>query len=93
MALALAATTLLASVQAGERSRSARAEFARANPCPLTNKRAGACPGYVVDHVLPLACGGVDHPDNMQWQTKANGSAKDRIERKGCEKPAGLRGM
>src|SRR5216683_7638817 len=26
--------------------------------------------GYVVDHVKPLACGGVDAPSNMQWQSK-----------------------
>src|SRR5450759_1384238 len=27
-------------------------------------------PGYVVDHVKPLACGSADTPSNMQWQTK-----------------------
>ena len=79
--------------EAGERSRSARAEFVKANPCPATGKPRGACPGRVVDHVQPLACGGVDHADNMQWQTKADAAAKDRLERKGCEKPAGLRGL
>lgn len=41
-------------------------------------------PGYVVDHIVPLACGGADHPDNMQWQTVEDAKAKDRIERKGC---------
>src|SRR5262249_35140777 len=25
--------------------------------------------GYVVDHIVPLACGGADVPGNMQWQT------------------------
>lgn len=28
-------------------------------------QKLGACPGWVVDHVVPLACGGVDHRDNM----------------------------
>jgi len=28
-------------------------------------------PGYVIDHVIPLACGGEDAPSNMQWQTAA----------------------
>ena len=51
-------------------------------------------PGSVVDHVVPLACGGADAPSNMQWQTteEAKGrvlnvglahyqaKAKDRIE-------------
>jgi hypothetical protein len=37
----------------------------------------------VVDHVVPLACGGRGEPSNMQWQTIAEGKAKDKIERKG----------
>jgi phage protein D len=41
-------------------------------------------PGYVVDHIVPLACGGADAPFNMQWQTVADGKAKDRVERVGC---------
>ncbi|MDQ2662806.1 MAG: HNH endonuclease [Candidatus Eremiobacteraeota bacterium] len=43
-------------------------------------------PGYIVDHVVPLACGGADAPGNMQWQTKAAARAKDRWERKGCNR-------
>jgi hypothetical protein len=65
------------------RSRAARAEFMRQHPCPATGKGYGACPGYVVDHVKPLACGGADAPANMQWQTVAEGKAKDAWERKG----------
>ncbi|MCG3773372.1 MAG: hypothetical protein JW395_0178 [Nitrospira sp.] len=41
-------------------------------------------PGYVVDHIVPLACGGADGPSNMQGQTVAEGKAKDKVERKGC---------
>jgi hypothetical protein len=41
-------------------------------------------PGYVVDHIVPLACGGADSPSNMQWQTVAAAKAKDKVERKGC---------
>lgn len=41
-------------------------------------------PGYVVDHIVPLACGGADAPSNMQWQTTAAAAAKDKVERKGC---------
>jgi hypothetical protein len=39
----------------------------------------------VVDHIQPLACGGADAPSNMQWQTKAEGKAKDKWERAGCQ--------
>ncbi len=41
-------------------------------------------PGYVVDHIVPLACGGANAPSDMQWQTIAEGKAKDKWERKGC---------
>jgi hypothetical protein len=41
-------------------------------------------PGYVVDHVIPLACGGADVPSNMQWQTVETAKLKDKTERVGC---------
>jgi hypothetical protein len=41
-------------------------------------------PGYVIDHLKPLACGGADLPSNMQWQTKEAARAKDKVERQGC---------
>jgi hypothetical protein len=41
-------------------------------------------PGYVIDHIKPLACGGLDAPSNMQWQTIAAAKAKDKVERIGC---------
>ena len=37
-------------------------------------------PGYVIDHIVPLTRGGADSPSNMQWQTKADAKAKDRVE-------------
>jgi hypothetical protein len=67
-----------------QRSASAKREFERANPCPATGRTSGSCSGYVIDHVKPLACGGADDPSNMQWQTVAEGKAKDRTERAGC---------
>jgi len=42
-------------------------------------------PGYVVDHIKPLVCGGSDDPSNMQWQTVAEAKAKDKTERIGCK--------
>ena len=46
--------------------------------------RTGPCGGYVIDHVVPLACGGADAPSNMQWQTVVEAKVKDRWERQGC---------
>ena len=37
-------------------------------------------PGWVVDHMVPLACGGPDHPLNMWWQPEEEAKAKDRVE-------------
>jgi hypothetical protein len=34
----------------------------------------------VVDHITPLKRGGADAPENMQWQTRAEAKAKDRVE-------------
>ena len=47
---------------------------------PATGRSSGGCPGYVIDHVQPLKRGGTDTASNMQWQTKEEAKAKDRIE-------------
>lgn len=63
-----------------KRSSAAKREFEHDHPCPSTGKRSGGCPGYVIDHVKALKRGGSDTPSNMQWQTKADAKAKDKIE-------------
>ncbi len=60
------------------RSAEARREFMR-----LTGHPHG-WPGHVIDHRIPLACGGADAPSNMQWQNIAEAKAKDKVERRGC---------
>jgi hypothetical protein len=64
-----------------KRSAAAKDAFKRQQPCQSTGRGSGACPGYVIDHVNPLECGGADDPSNMQWQTIADGKAKDKTER------------
>ena len=66
------------------RSYSAKAAFARVSACPSTGLHKLPCSGYVIDHIRPLACGGADAPSNLQWQTLADGKAKDKWERKSC---------
>lgn len=60
--------------------------FRKAHPCPATRKTAGACPGWAIDHVIPLASCGCDAVSNMQWLPDALKNAgglapKDRWER------------
>jgi hypothetical protein len=95
LALAIAALSLGAPADARiKRSQSAKLAFKAQHPCPATGMSKGPCKGWVIDHVKPLACGGADHPDNMQWQTTAEGRAKDKWERRGCARSSadGLRG-
>lgn len=63
-----------------KRSAAAKDEFMRESGHPH------GWPGHVVDHIVPLACGGGDIPSNMQWQTTAEGKAKDKLERRGCSR-------
>lgn len=70
-----------------ERSRLERDTFRAQYACPATGQHSGPCPGWAVDHVIPLACGGVDKPSNMQWlplaiKSCAGTLCKDRWERK-----------
>lgn len=70
-----------------ERGTKAKAEFRKIHPCPSTGKTTGACPGWQVDHVIPLASCGCDVVENMQWlknsvKTCAGADCKDRWERK-----------
>ena len=58
------------------RSRTATRDFQRTHPCPFTRRATRACKGYVIDHIVPLKCGGADAPTNMQWQVRA--AAKSR---------------
>ena len=66
------------------RDRAQRAKFAREHPCPSTGKLRGACPGWVVDHIVPLCAGGADDPSNMQWQELVASKVKDKEEHHTC---------
>lgn len=76
-------TTKAAGATRDARGRIQRSDAARHALARQTGYPNGR-PGYVIDHIVPLACGGADAPSNMQWQTIADAKAKDRIERRGC---------
>jgi hypothetical protein len=57
-----------------ERSSADVRQFERQNPPP------GPRSDYVIDHKDPLRNGGTNDQSNLQWQTKSDAKAKDRIE-------------
>jgi hypothetical protein len=64
--------------------------FQKIHPCPSTGLPTGKCPGWQMNHVIPLACGGVDAVSNLMWvhvSIKTGSAATcpyciDRVERK-----------
>ncbi|MGZ5650221.1 MAG: HNH endonuclease signature motif containing protein [Usitatibacter sp.] len=76
VALPCAATT--------DRSQVEKGRFARAHQCPSTGLKKPSCPGYVIDHIMPLCGGGADKASNMQWQDIADAKRKDARERRYC---------
>jgi hypothetical protein len=85
VAIVMLALPCLASASE-HRSRAVAREFQREHPCPSTGLTTSPCPGYWRDHIIPLACGGPDSVENMQWQTISDARAKDVWERKACSR-------
>ena len=78
------AVGLAAATQAADRSRTVRAEFMRQQPCPSTGATRGPCPGWQVDHIEALVCGGRDELRNLQWLQVQQHREKTRVEVKLC---------
>jgi hypothetical protein len=85
-ALACCLVPIAATVAGEHRSLEVKHEFQRQHPCPSTGQTTGRCPGYIKDHIVPLACGGPDSVTNLQWQTITAARAKDKWERKSCRR-------
>jgi hypothetical protein len=69
-----------------ERSSSVAYQFRKLNACPATGKIQRTCPGYVIDHMIPLCAGGPDTVENMVFQAKAASYRKDALERALCRR-------
>lgn len=65
------------------RKQSVKDAFAKLHHCPATGLPTASCKGFVIDDIVPLDCGGKDVVSNKQWQTIAEGKAKDKVERNG----------
>ena len=81
-ALVLIALLFCASVES--RDQNVVWKFRKTHPCPSTGKVKGACPGWNVDHVIALRCGGPDTVGNMQWITVRDHKVKTRREAREC---------
>ncbi|AFU47320.1 hypothetical protein C380_18130 [Acidovorax sp. KKS102] len=71
------------------RSSAAVAEFKRQNACPINSATRGPCPGYEVDHIVPLCAGGLDTPANMQWLTRQAHREKTKVDVMRCRRSFG----
>lgn len=63
------------------RSSKVRTEFKKLYPCPSFNSITGYCE-WIMDHPIPLACGGVDAVYNLQWLPISMWKEKSKWERK-----------
>ena len=96
IAFILALTLSLSLVEACEPARDKHGEikrssyqvkkFRKVNPCPATGLTTGRCPGYEVDHIVPLACCGADAPHNLQWLTIHDHDIKTIEDNRMCRK-------
>ena len=70
-----------------KRSMAVTSAFQKIHPCPSTGLKTGNCPGWSINHTIPLACGGCDSVSNMDWMPNEIKSCsepwcRDRWERK-----------
>ncbi|MEY2688980.1 MAG: hypothetical protein RL375_3178 [Pseudomonadota bacterium] len=70
-----------------KRNRQVLSAFRKLHPCPATGASEGACPGWEINHTIPLACGGCDSVTNLDWmpvqaKTCKEWWCRDRWERK-----------
>jgi hypothetical protein len=69
-----------------ERSRAEVRAFRADHACPSTMRHRGACPGFHVDHIVPLCAGGADKPENMQWISVEDHRFKTLIDVRECRR-------
>lgn len=81
-----AALALGACCHSPRRSHAVREAFIAAHPCPVASAPHARCPGFQVDHVIPLCAGGADDPSNMQWLSLDEHIAKTRRDVAACKK-------
>lgn len=69
--------------------------YKRFHPCPVTGLSTGSCPGWQINHIIPLASGGCDAVSNLAWmpvqiKTCSSPYCIDRWERTYYGNPHGI---
>lgn len=82
-AVALAVSMVLPALS---RDRSEVRAFRVEHPCPATGQHRGACPGWQVDHIMPLCAGGADRPSNMHWLRTDDHRFKTLVDVRECRR-------
>lgn len=77
------------------RSQAVLNAFKRIHPCPITGLSTGVCPGWQINHTIPLAKGGCDAVYNLDWmpeqiKTCTDPWCRDRWERLYNGEPHGV---
>lgn len=70
-----------------KRSQTVLRHFVKVFPCPANLEQTTNCPGWAIDHTIPLASGGCDSIANLTWlpdeiKSCSSTTCKDRWERK-----------
>lgn len=68
------------------RSKKVLREFVKQQACPATGPHKFPCPGWQIDHIIPLKCLGLNDPENLQWLTVEEHKAKAKREARECSK-------
>lgn len=69
-----------------ERSHAVRHAFVKQQACPSTGRHRLPCPGWQIDHKIPLKCKGPDALENLQWLTVEEHKEKTKQEARFCRK-------
>ena len=65
-------------------------QYKKTHPCPDTNKKNTSCQGYMITYITPLACGGQDTADNMQWELTLSDDQLKQKQYEKCQEIANL---
>lgn len=82
--VALIACVATSANAAPHRSKAVLRAFVSQQACPSTGLHRLPCPGWQMDHIVPLCAGGPDGVENLQWLTREEHKEKTRGDVRYC---------